>query len=280
MVAASLFVIALIAGLLFWQQREGREQRLREQGTSLVRLLAQMPRSQLAPAHGSGPFQVLQHGDGARELAYAALVDLNGASVVDVTAPAVFVPATPMPESPSAWLGERRLHDEPSSREILEFHAPVFDGTELSGFLRLGYFAPARGLDAGQLSFLATLALLVFSLVPFFHLLLRREIRPLRRASGEIASLIEEGRLQPVQVEAAGDLADFVSQFNRAMELARERVRLLEHDHVVPGTLQRDGSHQAADAGTDDADGGFACLHGCLCACRDPWLTPPRCCGP
>jgi PAS domain S-box-containing protein len=231
MVAASLVVIAVIAGLLFAQQRETREQRLREQGASLVRVLAKMPRSQLAPTQGSGPLQLLRHGDES-ELSYAALVDVEGRTLAEVTAPGVFLPSAPLPESPAAWLGERRLADGPSGREILEFHAPVFDGAELSGFLRVGYFAPRIGLDAGQVPFLATLALLVFSLVPLFHLLLRREIRPLRHASGEIAHLIEEGRLQPLQVQAGGELAEFVGHFNRAMELAQQRMLALESDHV------------------------------------------------
>ncbi len=41
---------------------------------------------------------------------------------------------------------------------------------------------------------------------------------------------------------------------------AGELLGLLEHDHVVAGALQRDAGHQAADAGADDADGGFTCL--------------------
>jgi signal transduction histidine kinase len=232
MVAASLLVIGVIAGLMFWQQGASHEQRLRAQGASLVRLLGKLSPAELAPAHGNGPLQILQHRDDASELAYVALVDASGATLHEAAAPGVFVPAAPLPETPSAWLGERRLADAPSGRAILEFHAPVFDGAELGGFVRLGYFADGQLLDAGQLSFLATLALLVFSLVPLFHLLLRREIRPLRRASGEIASLIEEGRLQPVEVRAAGELAEFVGHFNRAMELARQRVSALEHEHV------------------------------------------------
>ena len=232
MIGAALVVIALVAGLSFWQQARTHEQRLRAQGTSLVRLLANMSVARLAPAQGGSPFNVLQHGDGAGELAYVALVDPDGQAIFEVTAPALFLPPEAMPASPSAWLGERRVHDEPSGRDIMEFHAPVFTDSELSGFVRLGYFAPRVGMSPGQLSFLATLALLVFSLVPLFHLLLRREIRPLRHASGEIAHLIEEGRLQPLAVDAAGELKEFVGHFNRAMQLAQQRVQVLEHDQL------------------------------------------------
>jgi hypothetical protein len=230
MVGAALLVIGLVAGLSFWQESQTHERRLREQGESLVRLLAAMPRDQLLPAQGSSPFQLLQHGDGAGELAYATLVDPAGRALLEVTAPGLFVPVSAMPEAPSAWLGERALRDAPSGRDILEFHAPVFQGADLSGFVRLGYFAPGLGFDSRQVSFLATLALLVFSLVPLFHLLLRREVQPLRRASSEIASFIHEGRLQPVAVHAAGELAEFVGNFNRAMQLAQQRVQVLEHD--------------------------------------------------
>lgn len=246
MVAASLLVIGVIAGLLFWQQGASHEQRLRAQGASLVRLLGKLSPAELAPAHGHGPLQILQHRDDASELAYVALVDPNGATLHEATAPGVFVPAAPLPEAPSAWLGERRLEDAPSGREILEFHAPVFDGAELGGFVRLGYFADGNAFDARQLSFLATLALLVFSLVPLFHLLLRRELRPLKRASGEIASLIEEGSLRPVEVRAAGALAEFVDHFNRAMELARERVTALEQEHVELETSSKLVSYSKA----------------------------------
>ena len=232
MIGAALLVIALVAGLSFRQQNATREQRLRAQGMSLVRLLAKMPTAQIAPEHGSSPFQLLQHGDSAGDLAWAVLVDLQGRALLELTAPGVVVPGAPLPEAPSAWLGDRRLNDVVDGRDVFEFHAPVFDGTELSGFVRLGYFAPRLGPGTQQLSFVATLALLVFSLVPLFHFLLRREIRPLRHASGEIASLIEAGRLQPVSVQAAGELADFVGHFNRAIQLAQERVKVLEHDHL------------------------------------------------
>jgi PAS domain S-box-containing protein len=239
MIGAALLVIALVAGLSFWQQGQTHERRLREQGASLVRLLAAMPRDQLTPADGASPFHVLQHGDGAGELAYALLVDPNGRALLEVTAPGLFVPSTALPAQPSAWLGERRLQDAPSGRDILEFHAPVFRGTELSGFVRLGYFAPQLGFDSRQVSFLATLALLVFSLVPLFHVLLRRAVQPLRRASSEIAHLIHEGRLQPVAVHAAGELGEFVGNFNRAMQLAQQRVQVLEHDQQTLETSSR-----------------------------------------
>src|SRR5262245_31024718 len=82
MVGAALLVIALVAGLSFWQQGQTHERRLREQGASLVRLLAAMPRDQLTPADGTSPFHVLQHGDGAGELAYASLVDPSGRALL------------------------------------------------------------------------------------------------------------------------------------------------------------------------------------------------------
>jgi two-component system, OmpR family, phosphate regulon sensor histidine kinase PhoR len=232
MVRAALLVIGLIAGLSFWQQNRTQEQRLRVQGTGLVRLLANMPYVELTPAGGGSPLRLLQPGDGSGELAYAALVDLGGRSLVEATAPGLFLPNATLPgaDAPSAWFGERRLRDEPSGRNLIEFDAPVFDGADLGAFVRVGYFAPDFGPSARELPFIATLALLVFLLVPLFHWLLRREIRPLRQASGEIASLIEEGRLQPVAVHAAGELADFVGHFNRAITLAQQRVHVLEHD--------------------------------------------------
>ena len=72
------------------------------------------------------------------------------------------------------------------------------------------------------------LALPIFLLTPLFYLLLKREMRPLVAASGQIEKALNEGPFQQVEVQASGDLADFMGRFNGFMKAAEGRIHELE----------------------------------------------------
>ncbi len=232
MIAASLLVIGLILALMFHYQQQAKEARIRSQGVSLAKVLSEMGYEQLASTTGQrGVLQAMAHRRSDTDFAYGVVVDGNGKPVTQVSAPGVIIPALGLPSEPAFWNGDRAL-SLGDGRQILEFYAPLFREEDLAGHVRLGYFAPTFGLSYEQLPFLATLALPIFLLTPLFYLLVRREVRPLQKANSQIENLLEQGQMQKVDIQASGELAEFVQKFNSFVQLAKDRVKELESDQA------------------------------------------------
>lgn len=233
MIAASVIVILLIVGLLFTYQQKSETGHIRQQGVSLVRVLSSIPYTQLLPgASRSDVLSLLQYSQSGRAFAYLAVVDPQGSPVNAVTAPGVIMPVANMPSAPASWLGERTLMNQGDGQSFLEFHAPLITDGELAGYVRLGYFQPGIGLQAEQLPFLATLALPIFLLAPLFYFLIKHEIRPLRRASEQLDSLIDQTQFERQAISGNGGLADFARRFDRFIELTRDRIGQLESEQA------------------------------------------------
>lgn len=230
-VLASLSAIAAIVYLVFHYQNGDRLADIRSQGVSLVRALSGVPYDQLVPGgKQEGVVQVLRHAANDDEFAYVSIVDPQGRTVSEVTAEGLIVPAAVVPTDPSSWLRENHLELASDQTRIIEFHAPLLDGGELQGFVRLGYLVPTAGFDMSQLPFLAMVALPVFLLVPLFYLLLRLEVRPVRAANQAISRLMEGESMRRVEVAATGELGVFMHRFNGFVEQASSRIQGLEQD--------------------------------------------------
>lgn len=233
MILASLGAIAVIIGFLFSYQQDSREAQIRSQGIGLARLLSNIPLPQLAPPQGQrGILEVLRRSQTSPDFAYAVVVDGQGNPQAEVASPGVIVPDIAPPSGPSSWLGERIVAEPTSGRTILEFHAPLFESTELAGYVRLGYFEPQFGLNLEQLPFFATLALPIFLLTPLFYLLIRREIQPLQAVSSEIGALIESGDFHKVQIHASGEFGEFMGRFNAFIESIQKRIAELQREQT------------------------------------------------
>lgn len=231
-VIASLLAIAAIVTLVFQNQRDDRLTDIRSQGVSLARALSGVPYEQLIPGgEQEGVVQVLRHTTADEEFAYASIVDREGQTVSEVVAAGVIVPVGVMPAEPVAWLGEEALQLKPDGRRIIEFHAPLLDDGALQGFIRLGYFYPTAGMNLDQLPFLATMALPVFLLAPFFQFLLRREVRPIRAANDEMSRMMHGEAFKRVEVAATGELGDFMRQFNAFVDSSSAKIQSLEQEH-------------------------------------------------
>ncbi len=227
-VLASLAVIGFILVELIHAQLNARVTELRSRGVNLMRLLAETPYAQFVSDESRrGILHVIYESANDGQLAYAAVTDLAGKPQSQVAAPGVNIPGIQPGATPSDWLGERTLSLD-GAREIMEFHAPLFAEGDIAGHVRVGYFKPMLGLDRQQISFFATLSLPIFLLAPLFYFLLRREVRPLREASGEIQSLIESRALSTVDIRASGELGDFIERFNSLIEFMRGRIDNLE----------------------------------------------------
>ncbi len=229
LIGSALLVILAVTGLWARHQRDARLEQNRVQGVSLVRLLSRIPLARLATGPNlQGPLQVMRHSQGNPDFAYGTVVDPEGKTLAEVAAAGVIVPRRPLPAEPSAWLGERLLESAKGERAIREFHAPVIEDGRLVAHVRVGFLEPGLAVAFSELPAVGAMALLIFLLAPVSYFLLRREVRPLAQANLHIQRLLEGQRLEPVQIEATGALAEFAERFNSMLNLAQSRVRELE----------------------------------------------------
>jgi signal transduction histidine kinase len=234
-VVASLLVITAIILLLFTNQRDGQIVEIRTQGVSLARAISGVPYEHLVPGgQQQGVVQALLHGTGNKKLAYVTISDQQGLTVAEAVADGLIVPTARIPTEPSAWLGD--MQQTAGQDEFVEFHAPLLQQGDLRGFVRLGYFYPSAGLSLEQMPFIATVALPVFLLAPFFYFLLRREIRPVKAANDEISRLIDDEGVRSVQISATGELGEFMQRFNhfaKVQVLEQDKERLLTSSKLL-----------------------------------------------
>lgn len=236
MVLASLLVMGLIIYLLSDFQKDSREDQARSQGLALARLLSGVSWNELIPDKGrQGFLQSLSRGQSNRDFAYGALVDRDGVTSSEVTAPGVIVPISDLPQEPSAWLGQRLLGSPGRDQKFIESYAPVFQNGEHRGFVRLGYFKPTLDLDFNQMPFLSTLTLPIFLLTPLFFLVLRQDLKPLKKIDNSIQNIMEGGDVRRVELEPGGQLGEFMQRFNQYVEASQEKIQALnrEQDELV-----------------------------------------------
>jgi PAS domain S-box-containing protein len=150
----------------------------------------------------------------------------------------VIVPAHGVPQEPSAWLGQRQLDSHNPGQKFIESYAPVFQDGEHRGFVRLGYFQPTLSFDYKQMPFLSTLTLPIFLLTPLFLLVLRQDLKPLKKIDSSIQNIMEGGNVQRVEFEPGGQLGEFMQRFNQYVESSQEKIKILnqEQDDLVINT--------------------------------------------
>jgi signal transduction histidine kinase len=228
MIGASLLVILVIIGLIFHYQRQARLTQIREQGVSLARLLSSLPFDQLVTLRTNrGILQVLRHSRGDSNFAYGAIVDVNGEPLAEATSPGTIIPPLAFSKS-STWVDQRLLTSPGDGRKIRDFSAPLTSEGDLVGHVRIGFYEPGYALGLKQVPFFATLALPIFLLTPVFYFLVKREIRPLSDVNHQIQTQLETQRFQNIEVNATGELRDFIQRFNRFAEMAEDHIHELE----------------------------------------------------
>ena len=233
MVIASLAVITVIVGILFVNQQKSEMENIRKQGISLAKLLSQMSFDQVVPPTGKqGALSVLQHNQEQTSFSYLVVVDTSGRQIAEISSSGVIAPVIPVPSSPSEWLEEKTLSLPGNGKQVIEFHAPLFNDSKLAGHIRLGYFKPGLGFNSRQVPFLATLALPIFLLAPFFYYLIRREIRPLQKANSQLDELIKQGTLNKMEISATGELQEFMNHLNGFIGTAQDRIKQLESERT------------------------------------------------
>lgn len=230
MIIASIAVIMVTLFLLFTYQQNEKIAFIRDQGTSLARVISRIPYNQLVANRGqSGALSVLQHSGAETDFAYAAVVDEAGVPLAEVTAPGILIPASVLPASPASWLGERTLQLPGDKREITEFYAPLLEQGVIAGHVRLGYFQPGFGLKADQVPLFASFALPIFLLTPLFYFLLRREVRPFQEATEKLDRMVDQdSSFGKMELAATPELQGFMNRFNGFVDLMQNRIGELE----------------------------------------------------
>jgi signal transduction histidine kinase/PAS domain-containing protein len=241
MILASLVVIGVVVFLSVNSQLATRLQQVRSQGVGLARVLSGMSWDELVPERGrQGILHALHHSQNNPDFAYGAVVDSSGATAAEVSQAGIVVPGVALPDDPAAWLGEREVPAGAGEAGYLEFHAPVLSAGELRGYVRLGYLKPSFGMDPANLSSMAMLGLPVFLLTPLFYLLLRSEIRPLRKMSDGLDAVLTRGVVQNVELHPSGEMGVFIEKFNTFINESQARINQLQSQHdglVTSGKL-------------------------------------------
>ena len=228
MIAASLTVILITVGIYLYQQKIEDVREIQRQGTGLVRLLGSMTVDQLTGEGGTvGMLRVLEETQVNPHFSYSSLVNVDGLPLVEYSSSGFVVPPMVIPRLPSQWIGERAFEDS-RRNAIKEFFAPVMDNGELVAFLRLGYQEPGYSLTASQVRLLAIMAMAIFLLTPIFYFLIKREIKPLNKISGQLQALIKRTESPDVSLTTGAESKDFMQQFSTVVEAAYKHIDALE----------------------------------------------------
>ena len=231
MIVATLAAIVAIAAILKSNSEQSSERTARNEAMSLARILARIPHDQLVAQH---EFLEIARESWHGNFAYATVLDADGEIAAEVMAPGVDVHRMVLPSQPEPRFTEREF--DLAGTPIVEVRAPLLEGGEIEGYLRLGFRQRATGWSAEQLPFVASLAFPVFLLTPVFYWLVRREVSPLRDANDELSGLIQQGRMGEVTLAADGELGEFMGNFNAFVRLANERMAALEQEQTTLAT--------------------------------------------
>ena len=230
LVAASLVAIFAIVAIVMHSHKDDQVDAVQNQGVSLVRAMSAIPFSSLIDdAERQGIMRVVKHGTAQTNFAYIGVAGTTGTPINEIAADGLIPPPFQVPHEPASWLGQRIVSTSATGR-VAEFHAPIIETGELRGFVRAGYFLPASVFDVIDVSYLATVALPVFLLVPLFYFLIQTEVRPLQAASAEMSRMLENESFNRLEIAASGELGEFMGRFNRLLERVNERIASLEGD--------------------------------------------------
>ena len=228
-ILASLLAAASIIYLLFNHLHSSRLAQIRSQGIELVRLISEIPYYQLVPHDGHrGTLELIKYNESDQNFAYGAIVDKTGVLITSAMVSGIIIPELKPPADPSNWLAEKKLILEGDGKKIIEFHSPLIEKGSLLGYVRLGFYEPKYGLTASEIPFLASVSLPIFLIAALFLYLIKREIRPLKHAGNQINDLVNKGNFEQVQIEASGELSEFINKFNNFVNLAQSRISELE----------------------------------------------------
>ncbi|WP_417616069.1 ATP-binding protein [Oceanisphaera sp.] len=223
-IAISLLIIGCITAIISHHLSQQKESWLHSQGQSLVKIISAMPVEQLVSNMGNNSLMNTMHNALLdKHFAYLSLVSPDGIPLTQHTAVGVRIPALNIPREPAFWFGEQEIAAADGSPSILEFHAPLLQDGQLRAFVRVGFFAPGWSGLTAQLPFLATLAFLVFNLGCAIYFMTRLDRGRLNTLNDQLGQLLNGNQIGTLQLEADGELLEFIQRFNGVMAQVNEQ---------------------------------------------------------
>lgn len=220
MICVTLIAILVIVGSSTFKSYNERVEIIKQEGSSLARLLSKIPLEQFLQTSDSiGVLQLLTHNKHSSDFSYAAVVNLLGEPISSVVAKQALIPDVPLTAKPNLWVTEHTIEQPPLT--YIEFRAPILDQKELSGYIRLGYLKPKVQIQFADISSYAQVALPIFLLVPIFYVLFRRETQALKEASAEIKSFMNT---QHLKLESDDDKQDIINNLRQFMTTVGHRM--------------------------------------------------------
>lgn len=228
MIAGSLLVIAFISYQFLTYSHAESQSQMRSQGVSMSKLLAELPIAQLTSQGARNSLNILYRSQVGSSLAYAAVLNKQGKPLSQVAADSVVIPPTRIAREPSSWNGERTVQLS-NGRQVTEFYSPVLENGNFYGSARVAYFEPEIVPNMESIPLIASLALPIFLLTPLFYFLMRRQIKPLRETQEIIARQMSAGGTK-VELQASGEMGEFIENFNHYCRATSDKIQKLEYD--------------------------------------------------
>ncbi len=229
MIIASLLVIIVIIGLLFKQQKEANENQIRSQGVSITRILSEMPIDYMMQTGNlERLLEIIRLSQDRATFAYAVMINDRGEILAQDAAPDLIIPSISIADKTLASQGERMVTLADQDKQVIEYYAPLATIGDNRASIHLGYFPPGLGMDREQVAFFATLSLPIFLLTPLFYFLIRREIRPLAKVNAEIENYLSSGHLNRIELNASGELSEFMQKIGTLFEQTQNQIGGLE----------------------------------------------------
>lgn len=244
MVLATLSIILVVITLVARREVGQDRDQIRVQGIGLANSLSRIPLDRLtAPDQHVGILSLIRASQANSAFAYAAVVSPTGEILDAAYAADSLFQNTQTVEDTGLWLAERLVDLDTDTRQVREFIAPIIEGGSVVAHVRVGLIEPSYAALLVASPFHASVALLLFMIIPMASYWLKREVRPLSDVAktmdqtSAVARFSSDAGAKPGALPIE-DIVDRFRTFCEQMEirtesLAKERIGMLASNKVI-----------------------------------------------
>jgi PAS domain S-box-containing protein len=226
LIIGTLVVMAGIAFVLAYTEQQRDAERLRTDGASITKILAQAAVPYLTEGRRE-PLQQFMHTARDYQLAYGAIVDTENRVVAhtdDTQHGRTFEPPYPGASQTSVGLTTGVYADRDSGRAIWHFSMPINSSVRREGTLHVGFQAKSLGTLLAQLAeHYSLIALIIFLPVPVVYYVLRVLLRPLRRLNDSIGEMAAQKQFRALEVTHTGELGELGRNWNQVVAQLKDK---------------------------------------------------------
>lgn len=244
MVLATLSIILVVITLVARREVGQERDQIRAQGIGLANSLSRIPLDRLAaPGQHVGVLSLIRASQSNSAFAYAAVISPTGEILDAAYATDSLFQNTLSTEDSGMWVAERIVHLDTDSRQVREFVAPVLENGQVVAHVRVGLIEPSYAALLVTSPFHASVALLLFMIIPMASFWMKREMRPLSDVARTLEQTSAVTRFSSETADKTGALPvdDIVNRFRtfceemetRTESLAKERIGMLASNKVI-----------------------------------------------